>query len=393
MARLYRKRSIWYAWGILAGGERWARSTRTKDKRQAQRAGRAIERDVLRAAGVSARASASLTAAFEALDTSQRARELAAGSLRSAAQHAGHLVRLLGADRDIATLAPPAGAEVLRGYVASRVAEGAMRSTAAAEVSTLKQALRTMARAGRWAGDTRLLVIDELRRAHRPRKSRLTLEQAARMVAEVPPQWREHAETYLGTGVRRSELYLIAADDIDAATNRVHVRGTKTELADRWVPMTARVRAILTRRAKLTPTAPLFNEWTHVLPDLAAACARAKVPTVTVTDLRRSFASALLSAGVSSSVLKEILGHSTTKQIDLTYGHASDEAKQSAVDRLPGSRAVAATGEKVRRERRKRPAPPSKTPEKATRRSTSGNNWLAALAVFSDVLKGPVAKR
>jgi integrase len=393
MARLYRKRGIWYAWGILAGGERWALSTRTKDKRQAQRAGRDIERDVLRAAGVSARASTSLTAAFEALDKSQRARELAPGSLRSAAQHAGHLVRLLGADRDIATFMPPLGLEVLRGYVAARVAEGTKRSTAAAEISTLKQALRTMAREGRWPGDTRLLVIDELRKAHRPRKTRHTPEQAARMLAKIPPQWREHAETYLQTGVRRMELYTLTASDVDRAGNRVHVRGTKTELADRWIPMTARVRAILTARAKAHPTGPLFNEWTRALPDLAAACVLAKVPKVTVTDLRRTFASSLLSAGVSASVLKEILGHSTTKQIDITYGHASDDAKQAAVDRLPGSRAVADTGTAVRRKRQKRAAAPSKDVQPLKRRSTSGLatdvHWLRAFADFG----APVAER
>ena len=70
-----------------------------------------------------------------------------------------------------------------------------------------------------------------------------------------------------------------------------------------------------------------------------------------MSDLRRTFASLMLSAGVSSSVLKELMGHTTTKQIDLVYGHATEEARQSAVAAHPlaggraksGSRAVAAS--------------------------------------------------
>jgi integrase len=371
MARLYRKRGIWYAWGIRPSGERWARSTRTKERRAADRIGRKLERDVLAEADVSARASASLTAAFGALLASLRTRGCAPSTIRTAEQRAGHVYRLLGTDRDIATLLPPDGAEVLRGYVAVRVDEGAMRSTVFAEVSLLKQALRTMARAGKWPGDTRALEVVELRRANRPRKSHLKPDQFARLLAEVPPQWREHVEVYLHTGARRMELYTIVPDGLDLAGNRVRLRGTKTELADRWVPMTPRLRAILVARVECGSLP--FREWTHVLPDLRAACERAKVPRTTVTDLRRSFASALLSAGVSASVLKEILGHSTTKQIDLTYGHASDEAKQLALSLLPGSRAVADTSKNVRRERRKRAAPASESPQNATRRSTSGS--------------------
>jgi integrase len=385
MARLYRKRGIWYAWGITPSGERWARSTRTKDKREAQRRGRRLERDAVAAADVSARASATLSAAFTALYESQETRGSAASTMRTAQQRGGHVLRLLGLDRDIATLMPPDGGEVLRGYVAARVAEGAMRSTVFSEVSMLKQALRTAARAGKWPGDTRSLEVIELRRANKPRRSHLTTAQAARLLVEIPPQWREHAEVYLGTGVRRMELYAITADDLDLAGNRVHVRGTKTDLADRWIPMTPRVRSILVSR--IGRDALPFREWTRALPDLAAACERAKLPVTTVTDLRRTFASALLSAGVSSSVLKEILGHSTTKQIDLTYGHASEAAKQDALGLLgPGSRAVADTSGPVRQTRRKRTKEPAETPGNAIRRSTSGNHPLAGLADFSWIL-------
>ncbi len=388
MAKLYRKRGILYAWGILPSGERWAKSTRQTEQRAAGRVARLLERDALAAADTAAKASSTLNAAFVALFASLTTKKRKASTLRTMKQKAGHGLRLLGPMRDIATLEAPHGSEALRVYVEQRSAEGAKLSTIFSEVSTVKQALRCAARAGTYHGDTRALEVAELEGACKPRRNRLTAEQARRLTAEVPPQWREHVEAYLQTGVRRMELYVLTADDLDLAWNRVHVRGTKTELADRWLPMTARVRRILVARARAAPTGPLFREWKRALPDLAEACDRASVPRCTVTDLRRTFGSMLLDAGVSASVLKELFGHATTKQIDLTYGVAGDAAKQAAVRLHPaaGSRAVARTEQPVRQKTRKAKAPIAETPGNATRRSTSGNHAMQAFAAF---LTGP----
>lgn len=378
---------IWYCWGIKPGGERWTRSTRTNSFREAERRKREIERAILSASDLSAQESQTLNDAFLALYESLRRGNRKPATVKAAIQRGGHVLRVLGPRLDIAALG--AGKErepMLSGYVGVRLDEGAKRSTIAAEVGTLKQALVRAARSGLWRGVARDLMPVELRGAHVPRTTWHTPEQSTRMLKQIPPQWREHAETYLDTGVRRMELYTVEASSIDLAGNRVYVNGTKTKKSARWLPMTRRVRGILVRRAKLHPTGPLFREWTHVLPDLAAACVRAKVPTVTVTDLRRSFASALLNRGVTSTVLKELLGHTTTKQIDLVYGHIGDEAKQDAVGRLSGSRAVAGAAPRVRRNTRKDTPAAAEKPHSARRRSTSGTTagpaWLRAFADF-----------
>lgn len=333
MARLFRKGrdGIHYAWGYLRDGTRWTRSTGTREKRAAARIAAAFELDAQREADAAANQAASLGWALSALLQSQRTGGKAAGTIRNTEVKSGHLVRLLGTNLPIAALEPPDGIVRIASYVADRVGEGAMRSTIAIEVSVLRMALRVAARGGHYRGDTALLSVRELRGAHKPRRRRLTHKQALAVIAETPPQWRDHVETYVGTGVRRMELYAITAADLDLPGNRLHVRGTKTELADRWVPMAPRVREILIRRALEHPSGPLFREWKRQHLDLADICARADVERCTTSDLRRTFASMLLSAGVSASVLKELLGHSTTKQIDLVYGHASDEAKQQAV--------------------------------------------------------------
>lgn len=335
MPRIFAKGrdGIYYATGYLRDGTRWTRSTGTRKKREAERAAPELERAAQLEADDAARETRSLGWALSMLVESMTVSGKADGTIRNTRAKAGHLMRILGRNLALDAFLPPKGVALIAGYVAKRVGpgEGAMRSTIAVEVSVLKMALRVAARAGAFSGDTSLLTIRELRNAHKPRRRWLTPAQAEAVIAETPPQWREHVEVYIGTGVRRMELYAITASDVDLVSGFVRVRGTKTDLARRLVPMAPRVRAILERRAKETPTGPLFREWKRQHLDLADICKRAEVERCTTSDLRRTFASMLLSKGVSASVLKELLGHSTTKQIDLVYGHVSPEAKLAAV--------------------------------------------------------------
>jgi integrase len=349
VARVFRKGrdGIYFAWGYGPDGTRWTRSTGTRRKRDAERIALDLERDARDQADRAAHEAASLGWAMSALYATLRAGGKRASTIRNAEGKGGHVLRVLGVNRSLLDLEPPRGIALIAEYARTRVAEGAARSTIAIEVSILKMALRVAAREGRYRGDTRSLSVVELRGAHKPRKSWRTAEECRRLIAETPPQWREHVETYIGIGVRRMELYRLEARDLDLRGNRVHVRGTKTERADRWVPMTSRVREILERRAGERPTGRLFPEWTRAHLDLAPICERAEVPYTTVSDLRRTFASLMLSAGVSASVLKELMGHATTRQIDLVYGHASEEARQGAALAHPlgdGSRAEAERG-------------------------------------------------
>lgn len=336
MARIFRKGrdGIYYAWGTLRDGTRWTRSTRTRKKREAERRAVDLGRDAQAEADDAAREATSLEWALTMLIKSQTIGGKAPSTIRSTKVKAGHLMRILGANLPLDAFLPPKGNALIASYVARRCGppEEVMRSTVAIEVSVLKMALRVAARAGRYSGDTSLLQVRELRGAHQPRRTRLSPQHAAAVVAATPPQWREHVEVYVGTGVRRMELYAITAADVNSKKpGFVWIEGTKTQLARRFVPMTPRVREILERRAKETPRGPLFREWKRQHLDLADICKRAEVERCTTSDLRRTFASMLLSAGVSASVLKEIMGHSTTKQIDLVYGIASDDAKLAAV--------------------------------------------------------------
>ena len=79
------------------------------------------------------------------------------------------------------------------------------------------------------------------------------------------------------------------------------------------------------------PIGPVVSHWGNVRRDLARACELAKVPTVTPNDLRRTFASWLKNQKVDSAVVARLLGHSSTKMVDLVYRQLSAETLADAV--------------------------------------------------------------
>ena len=103
----------------------------------------------------------------------------------------------------------------------------------------------------------------------------------------------------------------------------------------RLVPIHDEIRPILA--ALHRGTGPVVKPWSNVTRDLARACARAGVPRVTPNDLRRTFASWLIQGGVSNRIVADLLGHASTRMVDLVYGHLDDATRRAAIARLPSS--------------------------------------------------------
>lgn len=57
-------------------------------------------------------------------------------------------------------------------------------------------------------------------------------------------------------------------------------------------------------------------------------------------DLRRTFCSWLKQAGVDSMIVAELMGHSSTRMIELVYGRLDLASKQRAMGRLPRRPAI-----------------------------------------------------
>ena len=60
------------------------------------------------------------------------------------------------------------------------------------------------------------------------------------------------------------------------------------------------------------------------------------MPRVTCNDLRRTFASWSVQAGVPAKVVANLMGHTSTRMVDLVYGRVGPNDYELAISKLPG---------------------------------------------------------
>ncbi|HET7385314.1 MAG TPA: site-specific integrase [Nocardioidaceae bacterium] len=219
-------------------------------------------------------------------------------------------------------------------------------------------------------------------RARRPRLVVWTPEQLGRFVDHVSED-RFHALWLLvaTTGLRRGELAGLRRDDIDLqhgritlSTTRVVVAGhaeesdTKTASGQRWLALDPTTLEALREyviawdkeRSLLGQDTKLLFVWPHgqpLHPDTITAlfhkhCKAAGLPRIRLHDVRHSYATAALKAGVSPKIISERLGHSTAAFTLQIYTHVipgMDEAAANTVaDLILGAKGVpTATGDEA----------------------------------------------
>lgn len=167
----------------------------------------------------------------------------------------------------------------------------------------------------------------------------LTQEEEAQALTLFSRRGKDcHAEALcvlVDTGMRPSELWRLEKRDCNFAADPgiLSIWQTKTN-TPRSVPMTQRVKDILTRRAEGTSTSPLFphdnwwmeNEWDRVKAEMGLSEDREFVPYA----LRHTCASRLVQRGIDIYVVKEWLGHSSVAMTE-RYGHLHPKNLMDAV--------------------------------------------------------------
>ena len=130
--------------------------------------------------------------------------------------------------------------------------------------------------------------------------------------------------------------------------------------ARREIPMTTELVAIARQHATRFASAsymmpsPYVEDGVHpmtdetvnehmerIVTDAGMVYGRADQNGVTYHTLRHTFASHLVVDGVDLKTVSRLMGHTTTKQVEKTYGHLSPEHRRAAVQRL-GTRLQAA---------------------------------------------------
>lgn len=176
--------------------------------------------------------------------------------------------------------------------------------------------------------------------------------QAARFLescARVRPGWHAFFATALQTGMRLGELIALEWGDLDLARAQVHVQRSKSDGGQtttpksghgRVIPLPSTLVAVLGEHPRHLGSDLVFPAPTgkHRSPGVPAKPLNyvqkvAGLPPLSVHDLRHSYASQLVMAGVPLKAVQEYLGHADIKTT-MRYAHLSPAAKRSYVELL-----------------------------------------------------------
>ena len=166
----------------------------------------------------------------------------------------------------------------------------------------------------------------------------LTVEECEALINACSVLLRPIVITAMNTGMRKGELLALKWSNVDLANGLILLDRTKNG-ERREIPINTTVRNVLTMLPRRLDGGPVFcNPITgkpvrDVDRAFVAACKGAKITDFHFHDMRHTFASHLVMAGVDLTTVKELLGHKDIK-MSLRYAHLAPAHRARAVDIL-----------------------------------------------------------
>jgi len=322
---LYR-RSRKYSIQLWVDGVRYLKSTGTTNRREAETIEREFREELNRKRHQVREASPDMTFADLA------ARFLADGSPRP--YHLDRLKVLLPyfGEFPIGRISKPS----VREYRTHRHKEKQLsEATLNRDVEVLRHLLY-------WAMDEGILTANPLARIRLPRqrrKPRPIMNQAEeeKLLAAASPHLRQIAIAALVSGMRRGELLTQRWEHIDFDRRVLLVTHSKTVGGEsREIPLTRRLAELLTSTKK--PDGLVFTYKGHPIHKIKTAwratIRRAGIRYSRFHDLRHTFNTRLMEAGVVQDVRKALMGHSSGDEVNSLYTHVELPVKRDAIRKL-----------------------------------------------------------
>lgn len=134
------------------------------------------------------------------------------------------------------------------------------------------------------------------------------------------------------TGCRRNEIFLIKWEDIDFKNNILHIRGTKTSLSNRYIPLFPKLK-------ELFKVIPRKNEFVLDFSCNAIKCNFKRLKdvyklTYSIHSLRHTFATRCLEQGISMKVVQKWLGHSRLDTTANIYTHVLTDFEKKEIEKF-----------------------------------------------------------
>ncbi len=198
-------------------------------------------------------------------------------------------------------------------------------------LTTLKAALNVSFREGKAPSDAEWKRVQAFRAVVGARTQWLTIEQARKLLTGCPPDFAMLVRAALLTGARYGELCRLKVSDYRADSATLFISQSKSGKA-RYINLNSDGRAffgeiargrqpseILLKRADGTPW-----ERHNQIRRIAAACSSAGIaPAISFHEIRHTWASLSIMAGMPLQVAAQMMGHSDTRMVEKHYGHMS----------------------------------------------------------------------
>ena len=164
-------------------------------------------------------------------------------------------------------------------------------------------------------------------------------EEAEELIQNCESHLQPIVQVALNTGMRKQEILTLKWDEnIDLKNGFILLTDTKND-ERRELPMNNAVRGVLEKQVRRIDVPWVFYnpktgvKWGDMKRSFYSALRRAGIRNFRFHDLRHTFASHLVMAGVDITTVKELLGHKTLS-MTLRYAHLAPSHKVAAVDLL-----------------------------------------------------------
>lgn len=180
----------------------------------------------------------------------------------------------------------------------------------------------------------------------------LNAEESQRLVNGCPPDFRRLVQGALFTGARFGELVRLQVQDFNREAGTVFVAESKSgkprhavltgEGVAFFLAMTQNRKgeSLIFRRDAVARRSRVHLDDPHSWQRgdhnrfMADACKNAGLEPLSFHELRHTYASSLVNAGVPLAFIAEQLGHAGTRMVEAHYGHLAPSAKAEAIRKL-----------------------------------------------------------
>lgn len=193
----------------------------------------------------------------------------------------------------------------------------------------------------------------------------LSREECHALIAACDDHLRPIVIMAMNAGMRKGEILSLKWDNVDLQNGFILLDSGMTKNGDRReIPINATLRAVLEELHKGTTKRPrridipfVFygdktkTRFVRIQRSFISACKWANIRDFRFHDLRHTFASQLVMAGIDLTTVKELLGHKTLT-MTLRYAHLAPAHKVKAVDILDQTLTTSRTAQLLHKKER-----------------------------------------